>query len=124
MAAIMQQRPLKNIIRLQGDEMASSIETIFEHEKDGGKTGALGIDDEARLYWNGQLIVTEQKVKLSWWVNFAIIISGLSTLIIAIFTAITYLAPIQQIQQCPPVTKSTIAPGLQSAAMPPAVKKQ
>ena len=72
--------------------MAPKITTIFEHI-DNGKTGVLGIDDKARLYWNGQLIITEQKVRLSWWVNFSVVVGGLSTAFIAIFTALAYFKP-------------------------------
>lgn len=67
-----------------------TISTIFEHDNEQGKTGTLGIDEDAQLYWNGQRIVTEQRIKLSWWVNAAIILSGLSTAIIAVFTALLY----------------------------------
>jgi len=70
--------------------MASDIQTIFEQETEGGKTGVLGIDEDARLYWNGQLVITEQKVKLSWWVNLSVIIGGLSTAAIAVYTALLY----------------------------------
>lgn len=73
--------------------MMRTITTIFEHDADTGKTGVLGIDEEARLYWNGELIVTEQKVKLSWWVNLALILGGVSTALIAIFTALLYFKP-------------------------------
>jgi hypothetical protein len=70
--------------------MPREIQTIFEQQTDGGKIGVLGIDQDTRLYWNGQLIVTEQKVKLSWWVNVSVIIGGLSTAAIAVFTALLY----------------------------------
>jgi hypothetical protein len=73
--------------------MMPMITTIFEQDAGTGKTGILGIDEDARLYWNGQLIVTEQKVKLSWWVNCAVILGGVSTAFIAIFTALLYLKP-------------------------------
>jgi len=69
------------------------ITTIFTHDAGGGKTGTLGIDENTRLYWNGQLIVTEQKVRLSGWVNFAVILGGVSTALIAIFTALLYFKP-------------------------------
>jgi hypothetical protein len=73
--------------------MAPEITTIFEHDTDTGKTGILGIDDKARLYWNGQLIVTEQKIKLSWLVNSFVVIGGLSTAVIAVFTVLMYYKP-------------------------------
>lgn len=73
--------------------MMPTITRIFEHDAGGGKTGVLGIDENARLYWNGQLIVTEQKVKLSWWVSFSVILGGVSTAFIAILTALLYFKP-------------------------------
>lgn len=70
--------------------MTPKITTIFEQDTDSGKTGVLGIDDEARLYWNGRPVVTEQKLRLAWWVNLAVIIGGASTAVIAIFTVLLY----------------------------------
>jgi hypothetical protein len=65
--------------------MSKQIHTIFEHENDSRGKGTLGVDADNRLYWNGQLIVTETKVTLQWWVNLALIITSLSTLAVAIF---------------------------------------
>jgi hypothetical protein len=70
--------------------MKPKITTIFEQDTDNGKTGFLGIDEDAQLYWNGQRIVTEQKIKLSWWVNFSVVVGGLSTAVIALFTILMY----------------------------------
>lgn len=70
--------------------MKNNIETIFTHETDDGAIGELGIDKDAKLYWNKQPIVTEQKVTLQGWVNISIIIASLSTLIIAIFIVLQY----------------------------------
>ena len=64
------------------------IHTIFNRTE-----GELGVDDEGTLYWNKKAIVTEQKVKLQWWVNFSIILASFSTLAIAIFTLLQYLMP-------------------------------
>lgn len=69
------------------------ISTIFECDNEEGTTGSLGIDEDAHLYWNGQRIVTEQRVTLSWWVNVAVILSGVSTVAIAVFTALLYFKP-------------------------------
>ena len=73
--------------------MAAKLSTIFTHQTDSGAVGELGIDGDGRLYWNGQLVVTEQRVKLSWWVNVSIIVGGASTAVIAIFTAVAALRP-------------------------------
>lgn len=70
--------------------MTKKIEEIFEHTSDSGVTGTLGIDEDGRLYWNGKAVVTEQRVELAWWVNLSVIIGGLSTLAIAVFTALMY----------------------------------
>ena len=66
------------------------ISTIFEQDTDDGKTGVLGIDEDAQLYWNGRLVITDRHIKLDWWVNASVIISGLSTAIMAILSAISY----------------------------------
>ena len=73
--------------------MEPKITTIFEKDTDAGKAGILGIDDEARLYWNGQLIITEQKIKLSWLVNIFVVVGGMSTAVIAAFTVLMYYKP-------------------------------
>ncbi len=66
------------------------IETIFTHTSDNRKSGKLGIDEDLQLYWNGQQIVTEQRIKISLWVNIAVIVGSLSTFIIALFTVLIY----------------------------------
>lgn len=73
--------------------MVARLSTIFTHQTDSGAVGELGIDEGGRLYWNGQLVVTEQRVRLSWWVNFSIIVGGVSTAVIAIFTVIAVFGP-------------------------------
>ena len=70
--------------------MSSKITTIFEQDTNSGRIGILGIDEEARLYWNGQLIVTKQEVKLDWWVNISFIVGGISTALIAVFSILNY----------------------------------
>lgn len=67
-----------------------NIETIFTHENDQQTKGSLGIDEKNQLYWNGDKIVTEQRVTLNQWVNFAIIAGGISTTIIAMITLLSY----------------------------------
>ncbi len=62
------------------------IEAIFTHGK-----GALGIDEDGRLYWNDEAVVTEQKMTLQWWVNVAIIVTGFSTLLFAIITLLRFI---------------------------------
>ena len=62
----------------------TKIHTIFTRQLDSGMEGELGIDDQANLYWNKKAIVTEQKVKLQWWVNVSVILASLSIFAIAI----------------------------------------
>ncbi|BBO74687.1 hypothetical protein DSCW_21040 [Desulfosarcina widdelii] len=69
------------------------IEMIFSHESASGGKGELGIDEGGKLYWNEKAVVTEQQVKLSWWVNCAIIVGGFATLIIAVFEVLMYFKP-------------------------------
>ena len=68
----------------------TKIHTIFTQKLDNGKEGELGIDDEANLYWNKKAIVTEQKVKLRWWVNVSILLASVSTFAIALLTAFQF----------------------------------
>jgi hypothetical protein len=71
--------------------MAEGIQTIFEQDISGtDKKGVLGIDSKANLYWNGRRIVTTQVLKLQWWVNLSIIVGGMSTAVIAVFTCLLY----------------------------------
>ncbi len=68
---------------------------IFSHESDSGSKGELGIDEHGALYWNGNPVVTEQKITLKWWVNLSAILAALSTVVLAILTTATYFGDIQ-----------------------------
>lgn len=70
--------------------MKTKIHTIFTQDLDNGNQGEHGIDDESNLYWNKKQIVTEQKIKLQWWVNISIIFASLSTVTLAVFTVLQY----------------------------------
>ena len=67
------------------------IREMYKIEFADGLKGALGIDEHGRLYWNGEPVVTTQRVLLSWWMSLAVVIGGLSTLAIALFNALAYL---------------------------------
>lgn len=67
------------------------IRELYKVEFADGIKGALGIDERGRLYWNGESIVTDQRVFLPWWVSFAVVACGLSTLVIAVLTVLMYL---------------------------------
>src|SRR5687767_6307569 len=47
---------------------------IFEHVGDDGRRGILGIDADARLYWNGEPVVMRQEIRFNWWVNLAVVV--------------------------------------------------
>lgn len=40
----------------------------------------LGIDDDGWLYVNGERVITQQKVRLDWWVNVAVVLGALGAL--------------------------------------------
>jgi hypothetical protein len=68
------------------------VRELYKVEFSDGVKGALGIDERGRLYWNGEPVVTAQKVLLSWWMNLAIVVGGMSTLAIALFNALAYVS--------------------------------
>ena len=47
-------------------------------------TEKLGVDDDGKLYWNDVPVKTENEVRLSVWVNVAILITAAATVIQAI----------------------------------------
>jgi hypothetical protein len=74
--------------------MDRSKTTIFETEDEAKTPCKLEIDEKGNLYWKGDRILTEQKVKLDRLVSLSIIIGGFSTLIIALFTALPCICSI------------------------------
>jgi hypothetical protein len=66
------------------------VRELYQVEFSDGVKGALGIDEHGRLYWNGEPVVTAQRVLLSWWTSFAIVIGGLSMLAIATLDVLAY----------------------------------
>lgn len=63
-----------------------NIETIGMEDLD-----RLGIDEENNLYWDRKPLVTEEKITLQKWVNFAIVIGAVSTLCLAIIETLRFL---------------------------------
>ena len=57
--------------------MMPNIRTISIDELDN-----LGIDENNKLYWNKQPLVIEEKIHLQLWVNIAIVIGALSTVVL------------------------------------------
>lgn len=50
----------------------------------------LGIDENNKLYWDNLPLVTEEKITLQKWVNFAIVIGAVSTFAIAILDLLKF----------------------------------
>jgi hypothetical protein len=50
-------------------------------------------DDKGQLYWKGKRIVVEQRLIISWWVNAAIIATGLASVASAAVSALAYFHP-------------------------------
>lgn len=46
-----------------------------------GKTISFGLDDDGRLYVGGKQVVTKQKVSLNWWINLAVVLGALESLV-------------------------------------------
>lgn len=53
------------------------INEFMSQEASNGKQLSLGIDNEGRMYVNGEMVITEQKVSLGWWINIAVVLGGL-----------------------------------------------
>ena len=50
----------------------------------------LGIDELNRLYWKGELIVTESTLVLPTWVDWAVGAAGVATVVIALILGLEY----------------------------------
>lgn len=74
-----------------GETIVLKVRELYQIEFADGVKGALGIDERGRLYWNGEPVVTAQKVLLSWWMSLAIVLGGLSMLAIATLDILAYL---------------------------------
>jgi hypothetical protein len=68
------------------------VSELYKVEFTDGIKGALGIDERGRLYWNGESVVTDQRVFFPGWVNLAIVATSLSALVMAVLMVLTYLA--------------------------------
>jgi len=67
------------------------VRELYQVEFSDGLRGALGIDERGRLYWNGEPVITAQRVLLPWWMNLAVVAGGLSMLAIALLNGLAYL---------------------------------
>ena len=67
------------------------VRELYKVEFSDGVKGALGIDEHGRLYWNGDPVVTAQRVLLPWWMNLAVVAGGLSMLAMALLNGLAYL---------------------------------
>ena len=67
----------------------SEVHEFMNTESPSGKKLSLGLDDDGRLYVNGELVVTEQKIKLQWWVNVAVVLGALGAFAQGLVAVIT-----------------------------------
>lgn len=70
--------------------MTEKIHQIFSQDLANGKTGEFGIGESGKAYWNGNPIVTEEKIILQGWVQTAIILTALATMVQALFAGLAY----------------------------------
>ncbi|MEI7843623.1 MAG: hypothetical protein WCI39_11405 [Gallionellaceae bacterium] len=55
----------------------AEINEFMNTDAPSGKQLSLGIDNEGRLYVNGERVITEQKIRLEWWINVAMVLGAL-----------------------------------------------
>ncbi len=63
---------------------------ILNFDTDDGKTVSMGVGEDGRLYWNGKRVITEERIRLEWWVNIAVIAGSLGALAQGLFAGLTY----------------------------------
>jgi hypothetical protein len=61
------------------------------HQITWGDIARLGVDEQNRLYWDNKLIVTKQAIVLDWMVTTAAVITGVSTLALAVVSVFQLL---------------------------------
>ena len=66
------------------------VHELYKIEFADGIKGALGIDGRGTLYWNGEPVVTQQKVSLSWWLSLSVVMGGLSMFAVAALTLLQH----------------------------------
>jgi hypothetical protein len=52
------------------------------------------LDDNGRLYWLGNQVILEQRLVISRWVNVSIVATGIATVALAAFSALSYFWPL------------------------------
>ena len=51
----------------------------------------LRVDDNFQLYFNGNKVITENRITFDWWVNWAVILGGIGAFIAGIITLVEFL---------------------------------
>lgn len=72
----------------------AKIDEIFRTTSDNGSNGSLGIDKDGNLYWNKKRVLTKQKLRLDFWVNFSIFLTAFATLGMFAVAVLEYLWPL------------------------------
>lgn len=70
------------------------VRELYKVEFADGIKGALGIDERGQLYWNGEPVMTEQRVSLSRWLSLTLAMGGLSLFAMAALAFFIYLKPV------------------------------
>lgn len=52
----------------------------------------LGVDEDNRLYWNGQPVILEEKLTLQWWINVSAVLGALSGVTLAVIEVLRFSA--------------------------------
>ena len=64
--------------------MTEKLDTIFTHDREDGGRLTLSVGPNNHLYVNGEPVVTESKLTLNWWVQVAVVLTGASTMALAV----------------------------------------
>ena len=67
------------------------LEMIFSRTRDDGTKLELAMDSQNRLYWGGELLVTDQRFTLEGRVNRAVIVGAGSTVVLAGMAVLEFL---------------------------------
>jgi len=70
----------------------TELHTIFQSgNEEQGWSGTLQISQNGELYWNGEPIQMKQKIRLSSWINLAVGLGALATVVQAAIAVLEYL---------------------------------
>ena len=71
---------------MEGAVVKRRVLSLDEHDK-------IEIDDDNRLYWDGELIVTTTKFSFPWWINLAAIATAFAVVGHFILAVVQFIWP-------------------------------